>query len=91
MSGLEFRWDETKRLANLRKHGLDFRDAGRVMLGPVVNRISPRGSEIRLVSIGTLDGRLVAIVWTPRDGQVRIISMRRARREETREYHELYG
>jgi uncharacterized DUF497 family protein len=91
MSELQFQWDEQKRLANIDKHGLDFRDVGKVMLGPVFNRVSPRGNEIRLVSVGLLDDKLVAIVWIPRGGQVRVISMRRARREEAREYRELHG
>ena len=35
MSELGLQWDEEKRLANLHKHGLDFRDAGKVMVGAV--------------------------------------------------------
>jgi uncharacterized DUF497 family protein len=91
MSSLSFQWDEEKRTANLAKHGLDFRDAGRIMRGPVLHRMSPRGAEVRLVTVGPLADKLVAIVWTPRDGQVRVISMRRARREEAAGYRQLYG
>ncbi|MFN0145487.1 MAG: BrnT family toxin [Dehalococcoidia bacterium] len=31
---MRFEWDEGKRRANLRKHGLDFRDAAEVFSGP---------------------------------------------------------
>ncbi len=44
MSSLSFQWDEEKRTANLAKHGLDFRDAGRIMRGPVLHRIT-RGAR----------------------------------------------
>ena len=91
MSELRLQWDEEKRLANLHKHGLDFRDAGKVMVGRLMNRLSPRGAEMRFVSIGPLASKMVAIIWTPRDGQVRIISMRRARHEEERAYRQLHG
>jgi uncharacterized DUF497 family protein len=30
---MEFEWDEAKRRANYRKHGLDFRDAEKVFQG----------------------------------------------------------
>jgi len=33
-----FEWDEAKRAANLRKHGIDFRDAGLVFAGATVTR-----------------------------------------------------
>ncbi|ELT9129660.1 BrnT family toxin [Salmonella enterica] len=41
--------------------------------------------EIRYITAGTLDGRVVVLVWTPRDNARRIISMRKANeREKTR-------
>ena len=33
---MEFEWDETKRLANLRKHGIDFIDIPVVFEGDIV-------------------------------------------------------
>lgn len=44
--------------------------------------------ENRFITIGFLDGRMVVLVWTPRDGAYRIISMRKANeREKTRYTH----
>ena len=38
--------------------------------------------EDRLITIGFLDGRMVILVWTPRNGTHRIISMRKANERE---------
>lgn len=85
-----FEWDEAKRQANVAKHGLDFLRVTRIFDGPVVTRHSPRGAEDRFVSIGWLDGRLVAAVWTTRGDNIRLISARSARDGERRHYQEVY-
>ena len=38
--------------------------------------------EDRFITIGFLDGRMVILVWTPRNGVRRIISMRKANERE---------
>ena len=38
--------------------------------------------EDRFITIGFLDDRMVILVWTPRDGARRIISMRKANEHE---------
>ena len=43
--------------------------------------------EDRFITIGFLDGRMVVLVWTPRNDNPRIISMRRANERE----QALYG
>lgn len=88
----EFEWWEPKRLYVLGDRGLDFRDA-EALLGQsrLVTYASPRGLEERWVSVGYLDGELVAVVWMLRGENVRIISMRRARREEGRRFGSLFG
>lgn len=89
---VEFEWDEDKRLANIEKHGVDFRDA-RVMFDgrPLLTRTSFRDEELRQVTIVVLGERLRTVIWTRRDGRVRIISIRRARDAEEREYCALHG
>jgi uncharacterized DUF497 family protein len=88
---MRFEWDERKRASNADKHGLDFLDAELIFRGPHFHYPSPRHQEDRWVTIGMLDGREVAVVWTARDDAVRLISFRRARNEERRRYRELYG
>ena len=88
-----FEWDETKRLSNLSKHDLDFRDAAAVFDGrPVFNVRSKSEIEARVLTVGRLDdGRLCTVVWTQRTGAQRIISFRRARYGEKADYLALHG
>ena len=41
-----------------------------------------RYGEDRFITIGFLDGRMVVLVWTPRNAALRIISMRKANERE---------
>jgi uncharacterized protein len=88
---MQLEWDERKRRTNLAKHRLDFRRAVDAFQPPNFTYSSPRSEEARWVTVGASHGRLVAVVWTERQGAVRIISMRRARREEARQYRQLLG
>jgi uncharacterized protein len=42
--------------------------------------------EIRFISVGYLDGRMVLVAWTPRGTTRRIISMRKANDREQARY-----
>jgi uncharacterized DUF497 family protein len=88
---MRFEWDERKRQANIEKHGFDFIWARQLFDGrPRFDLPSPRRHEHRILSIGEIDGAMVAAVWTPRpEDTVRIISVRRARGEEERQYRQL--
>jgi hypothetical protein len=83
-----FEWDEAKRLANLDKHGIDFIDVPEVFDGDIVTVEDDRYSygEQRFVTFGLLQGRVVAVVHTDRDASVRIISARKATKNEQRTY-----
>lgn len=81
----QFEWDENKRLANIEKHGIDFRIAISVFLGPAALRRSDRGEE-RWITIGRVRHKLIAVVWTPRGEAKRIISARSARPDEREDY-----
>ena len=71
-----YEWDEQKSEENWRKHGLSFEDT-RFDYG-----------EERYLTFGFLDGRLVVIAHTPRSGNTRIISMRKANSREQQAYEE---
>jgi uncharacterized DUF497 family protein len=89
---MDYEWDENKREGNIAKHGLDFRDGIAMFDGrSVYNYRSVRGEEGRIVTVGLLVGRFVAVVWTERGSAIRLISMRRARDEEKRVYRALFG
>jgi uncharacterized DUF497 family protein len=89
---MDFEWSAAKRIAVLEARGLDFIDAEILFDGrPLHTVASPRGAEERWLSVGELNGRLVAVVWTQRSDTIRIITMRRARNEEKQRYGALYG
>jgi uncharacterized protein len=75
-----FEWDETKRLANLDKHGIDFIDVLNVFEGDIVTVEDDRYryGEQRFVTFGLLQGRVVAVVHTDQGESIRIISARKA-------------
>ena len=89
---MDFEWSAAKRIAVLEARGLDFIDAEILFDGrPLHTVASPRGAEERWLSVGELNGRLVAVVWIRRSDTIRIITMRRARNEEKQRYGALYG
>ena len=80
-------FDPVKRIATLEERGLDFADAAEVFDGITAEAEDTRKDygETRIICFGLLRGRLVQIVYTPRDAGRHIISMRKANgREKTR-------
>jgi uncharacterized protein len=80
-------WDAAKAASNRDKHGIDFDEAIEIFYGPSLLRRSDRNAEERWLAIGETEGRVVTVVFTWRGGALRIISARRARRNEERAYH----
>lgn len=87
---IEFEWDETKRLANLRKHGIGFVGCETVFEGYTLTGEDTRFDygERRFVTIGLLEGRVVVVVHTETTQKIRIISIRKATRHEQEIYFE---
>ncbi|EAQ7976161.1 BrnT family toxin [Salmonella enterica] len=84
---MEIDYDNNKRNRTFNERGLDFARAGEVFAGKhfTAEDVRQDYGEIRYITAGTLDGRVVVLVWTPRDNARRIISMRKANeREKTR-------
>lgn len=81
---IRFAWDDAKRAANLRVHGLDFVDAAEAFDGPTVTYEDSRFDygEARFVTLGLLRGVVVSIVHTETSRTIRIISFRKATRHE---------
>jgi uncharacterized DUF497 family protein len=78
ISSVDISYDPAKRAKVLADRGIDFTQAGSVFAGPVAEMEDTRRDygERRFVTAGLLGDRVVVIVWTPRDGSRRIISMR---------------
>ena len=80
---MEFEFDNTKSKENKKKHGIDFVEAQ--MLWDDPNRIeipAKTEDEPRSLVIGKIRGKYWSAVVTPRNENIRIISVRRSRRKE---------
>ncbi len=83
-----FTWDERKRRANLRKHGIDFVDAERIFRGFTLIAEDTREAygEERFLTLGLLEDQVVSVTHTERGEDIRIISIRKATKHEARFY-----
>lgn len=90
---MRFTWNEAKRKANLKKHGLDFADVEQVFSGPMVLIEDKRKhyGEQRMIGVGLLEVMVVVVVHVESDDQIRIISMRKADSDETDLYYQNAG
>jgi len=91
---VELEWDPAKEARNLEKHGLSFVARAQALAsGPTFECQSHRGSEPRWVAVGMHPAtrRVIAVVYTIREGRYRIISVRRARKDEEEGYRRQVG
>ena len=81
-------WNENKRRANIRDHGLDFVGCEAIFDGPVVvlEDDRERYSELRLCALGWLDGMIVHLTYTERGEDFHVISLRKAEKHEVKKY-----
>ena len=83
---MPYEWDEQKRRENLDKHELNFADIGSFDWETALKIPSPRYDEMRWLAIGYIGLRLYAVIYTERGDNTRIISLRKASRQEVRDY-----
>ncbi len=80
---MKFEYDPDKSASNLLKHGIDFNQAQALWDDPWMLEAPVKTvDEQRFLSIGRIEDKHWTAVWTPRGDAVRIISVRRARKEE---------
>lgn len=94
----DFGWDSKKTRSNLKKHGVSFRLATSVFRDPLAVTIfdeSHSDDEDRWVMLGRAENDLVLVVVhtteeiSASEVHIRIISARRADREEVRDYEQV--
>ncbi len=76
MPRASFEWDEEKDRTNREKHGVGFEQAQRAFLDPrrrVMVDEAHSGQEPRLFCLGMVDGRVMTVRFTEREGRIRII------------------
>ena len=87
---MRFEWNENKQSANIKKHGIKFVDAALVFEDPHYTVNSSRSGENRWLTVGKVENRTIAVIWTQRGENIRIISARKARDAEKRKYCALF-
>jgi uncharacterized DUF497 family protein len=84
---MPFEFDRRKSLSNKSKHGIDFIEAQALWDDPDRLVIPARTvDEPRVMMIGYLAGTVWSGIFTIRDENIRIISVRRSRKEENELY-----
>ncbi len=88
---MRFEWDERKNRSNIRRHGIDFADVPSVFGHPMLVGLDTRENygEDRWIGVGLLRDVVVVVVYAePNEETVRIISARKATRNEAQRYQE---
>lgn len=84
---MRFEYDERKSTANLKKHGIDFKEAQRLWDDSEILEVQARSDdEPRFLYIGMIDGKHWSAITTPRSEKLRLISVRRSRQSEVELY-----
>ena len=83
-------FDPDKDASNQAKHGVSLADAGLIDWNAALVWADERKAygETRLVALAPIDDRLFCCVYVERDGQRRIISLRKANKREVMFYVE---
>lgn len=89
---MQFEWNSLKATANLKKHGVSFEEAKTVFDNPLAVIFDDEAHSIgeqREIIIGhSRQNRLLLVAFTERFGNVRIISVRLATRQERKDYEQ---
>lgn len=82
-----FDFDEDKSQTNLEKHGIDFHEAQKIWDDSNLIQIPAKTEdEPRFMVIGKIDSKVWSAVITYRNPNIRIISVRRSRKEDVEIY-----
>jgi uncharacterized DUF497 family protein len=90
---MEFEWNQSKAIANLKKHGVSFEEAKTVFDNPLAVVFDDEAHSIceerREIIIGhSQRNRLLLIAFTERVRSIRIIGARLATRKEREDYEQ---
>ncbi len=85
---MRFEWDAAKNDINIRKHGIDFSDAMIIFHGYILTIEDDRFDypERRFTTFGLMFEHVIAVVHTESEAKIRIISARKATKNERKEY-----
>lgn len=87
-----FEWNEAKNISNLEKHKISFDVAQGIFDNPTIDIIDDRFDyqETRIKTLGRLGNAIIlVVVHTDREGVTRLISARKARKDEREYYYQV--
>ncbi|KOP23712.1 hypothetical protein AMR41_24600 [Hapalosiphon sp. MRB220] len=86
----KFEWNKDKAVANWQKHGVSFEEAMGAFRDPfgieIVDERMDYGEE-RINLIGIYNGIILHVTYTERGDRIRLISARRATKNEREDYY----
>ncbi len=85
-----FEWDEAKSRSNALKHGISFHESVVIWSDPQMIRLKSLligEFETRYLVIGSVNGKIWTAIITMRNEKIRIISVRRSRKNEEKLYY----
>lgn len=87
---MQISYGPEKRRITIERRNLDFEAATELFDGQHFTRTDLREEygEDRFTSVGMIEADVVVVVWTDREDSRRIISMRKANRDERRYYQQ---
>jgi uncharacterized protein len=86
---MEFEWDEKKAQSNVARHRIHFQQVLPVFFDPFrLEDEDRRYTEERFRLIGQAHGRVLFVVYTWRGDNIRIISARKATKDERERYYQ---
>ncbi len=88
---MDFAWDSAKARGNLLKHGVDFAEAAVALEDPYARHIADPDAEgeERFIALGRDGrGRVLLVVYAFRNEHIRVISARKASKDERARYEE---
>jgi len=79
-----YEWSEAKRRSNIQKHGIDFIEIESLFAVTTVTALDDRfdHGEPRFTTLGLLNGRVVVVAHTETKKVIRIVSVRKATKNE---------
>ena len=86
----EFQWNDDKSKKNLEKHGILFERGVALWAdrGLIILKSKSEVDEVRFLNIGKIEDKFFTAITTSRDNSIRIISIRRSRKNEVALYEE---
>jgi uncharacterized DUF497 family protein len=86
-----FQWDTEKSASNEAKHGISFLQAAQIFRGSILKTQDTRRDygETRFIALGAFDGEVLRVVFTERDGDIRLISAWRAGKHDRKKYQSI--